>query len=265
MKSTALVLGATGGLGKVYCHALAKCRLHLIISGRNEKALQALSNELVAAYNVEVETHIADLGCDASVESVIALIRCNERITSFVNATGVAQWGRYSEFSETSEQARFQINLLVPLRLVRSAVEAFERRGGGTVIQVASAAAFFTVPFLSGYCASKTAIVQWVRSIRQENHASKVYVQALCPGFVKTEMFSKAGANADRLPNWIWMSPERVVRESLRAVDLNRTVCIPGRRYRMMIFGLKWVPSSISIFVAGRMFGNFSKYRILES
>ena len=159
----------------------------------------------------------------------------------------------------------FQLNLLVPIRLVRSAVEAFERRGGGQVIQIASAAAFFTVPFLSGYCATKTAIVQWLRSIRKENHASKVYVQALCPGFVKTEMFSKAGANADRLPRWIWMSPERVVRESLRAVKLNRTVCIPGRRYRMMIFGLKWVPSSISLWVAGRMFGNFLKYRVLES
>ena len=128
-QTTALVLGATGGLGKAYCHALAKCRLHLIISGRNEKALQALSNELVAAYNVEVETHIADLGFEANVERVMALIRSNERITWFVNATGLAQWGHFSEFSEASEQAMFQINLLVPIRLVRCAVEAFERRG----------------------------------------------------------------------------------------------------------------------------------------
>ena len=263
--STALVLGATGGLGKAYCHALAKCSLHLIISGRNEQALQALSNELVAAYNVEVETHIADLSFEANVEKVMALIRGNERIARFVNATGLAQWGHYTEFSEASEQAMFQINLWVPIQLVRCAVEAFEQRNGGKVIQVASAAAFFPIPFLSGYCATKMAIVQWLRSIRQENHASKVYIQALCPGVVKTQMFSKAGANADRLPSWIWMSPERVVRESLRAVELNRTVCIPGRRYRMMIFGLKWVPSSISIFVAGRLFGNFSKYRVLES
>jgi len=264
-QSTALVLGATGGLGKAYCHALAKQRLHLIICGRNEEALRTLSNELVATYNIEVQTHIADLGFEANVERVIALLSSDERITWFVNATGLAQWGQYNEFSEASEQAMFQINLLVPIRLVRCAVEAFERRGGGQVVQVASAAAFFTVPFLSGYCASKTAIVQWLRAIRQENCAPSIHIQALCPGFVKTDMFAKAGANAERLPHWIWMSPERIVRESLHAVELNRTICIPGRRYRMMIFGLKWVPSSISMFVAGRMFGNFSKYRVLAS
>ncbi len=261
-QSLALVLGATGGLGQAYCHALARRNLDLILSGRNTLMLEKLRTELVAEYDVNVTTHVADLSVETDLQGVLHLIQNNEKLDWLINAAGLAQWGQFRELPSDNEQAMFQINLLTPLRLVRAAIEAFDSRGGGKVVHIASAAAFFTVPFLSGYCASKTAIVQWLRSIRHEFGGKKIYLQALCPGFVKTDMFAKAGASADKLPRWIWMSPERVVRESLRSLDCGRTVCVPGRRYRIMIFGMKWVPSAISVRVAAWMFGDFAKYRI---
>ncbi len=262
MQLTALVLGATGGLGQAYCHALAKRKLNLILSGRNEVALQKLAHQLTAEHGIEITIQVADLCAAADVERILAIIRENKQLNWLVNAAGSAQWGNFRELASESEQAMFQVNLLTPIRLVRTAIETFESRGGGKIVHVASAAAFFMVPFLSSYCASKTAIVHWLRSIRQEPCGNRVYIQALCPGFVKTDMFAKAGANADKLPGLVWMSPERVVRESLRSLDRHQTVCIPGRRYRLMIFGLKFVPSAISVRVAGWMFGNFTKYRM---
>ncbi len=260
--STALVLGATGGLGEAYCHALAKRKLNLILSGRNEAALKKLADQLLAAYGVEIQTHVADLCSSTDLDRILAIIRDNKQLDWLVNAAGLAQWGPLRDLSSESEQAMFQVNLLTPLRLVRTAIEAFDSRGGGKIVHVASAAAFFMVPYLSSYCASKTAIVHWLRSTRQESRGNRVYVQALCPGFVRTDMFVKAGANADKLPRWIWMSPERVVRESLISMEWKQTVCVPGRRYRMMILGLKFVPSAISIRAAAWMFGDFAKYRM---
>jgi len=261
-RNTALVLGATGGLGKAYCKALASRQLNLIISGRNAMTLEALATELSSVHGVAVTTLVADL-CNASDRSqVVALIEKNAKINWLVNSAGVAQWGKFMELSSASQQELFQVNLLTPLEFLRSAVEAFGSRGGGTIVHVASAAAFFSVPFLSCYCASKGAVVQAITSIREEIRGKGVCLQALCPGFVKTDMFARAGADADRLPSWIWMSPERIVRESIGAAKLNRSVCIPGKRYRLILFGMRWVPAQLSRRVAGWMFGNFSKYHI---
>ena len=260
--NTALVLGATGGLGKAYCKALASRQFNLVISGRNAMALDVLATELGSEHGVAVNTLVADL-CNASdCSRVLALLEQNAKINWLVNSAGVAHWGKFMELSLASQQELFQVNLLTPLELLRSAAEAFRRRGGGTIVHVASAAAFFSVPFLSSYCASKGAVVQAMTSIREEIRGDGVCLQALCPGFVKTEMFARAGADSDRLPSWIWMSPDRIARESIRAVELNRSVCIPGKRYHLMLFAMRWLPAQISRRVAGWLFGNFSKYRI---
>jgi short-subunit dehydrogenase len=151
---------------------------------------------------------------------------------------------------------------LVPVELLRSATQAFSSRGGGTIVHVASAAAFYSIPYLTGYCVTKDAIVQMLVCIREEIKGRGVCIQALCPGFVKTDIFARAGADVQKLPTWIWISPQQVVRESMRAVELDRAVCIPGLRYRLMLLGLKLVPAKISRRIAGRIFGNFSKYRM---
>ncbi len=258
----ALVLGATGGLGKAYCQALASRHFHLLISGRDELALNALATELRDRYCVEVRTMVADL-CQASDrDKVESALRENATLTWLVNAAGVAQWGAFMELPEDRQQQMFQINLLAPMQLLRFAIGEFRTRGGGTIIQVASGAAFFSVPFLAGYCATKGAIVQLLTSVGEEIRGESICLQALCPGFVKTKMFLRANADADRLPNWIWMTPERVVRESIRAAERNRLVCIPGKRYRMMLFGMRWAPTWVARRVAGKLFGNFPKYRV---
>jgi uncharacterized protein len=260
--SLALVLGATGGIGQAYCRALAVNKFDLILSGRNVASLDALAEELRSKYAVDVQTLVADL-CDAKGRTqVTEVLQNTPHLNWFVNAAGVAQWGASMELSLESQRQLLEVNLVVPMELVRSAIHAFQLRGGGTIVHIASAAAFFSVPFLASYCASKGAIVQWLTSIREEIRGKPICLQALCPGFVKTQMFSLAGADAERLPSWIWISPERIARESIRAAAKNHPVCIPGKRYRLMLLSMRLVPTSVSRRVAGWLFGNFSKYRI---
>lgn len=264
-RSCALVLGATGGIGRAYCHALARRKCDLLISGRDTARLATLVEELKSLYAIEVNALPADLCSQMGYQQILSVLREDRSVRWLVNAAGIAQWGRFDTVSPEYEQSMFELNLLAPIGLIRAAIDAFRKKGGGAIVHVASTAAFFSVPYLAGYCATKGALVQWVSAISEECRGETVYLQACCPGFVKTDMFMRAGADAERLPAWIWMSADQVAQASLHAADRKRVICIPGVRYQLMLWFTKWVPASLTRRIAGWLFGDVSKYRLKTS
>jgi short-subunit dehydrogenase len=258
----ALILGASGGLGRAYAEALACDGFDLILSGRDSAKLDAVEAWIINRVDVGVSKVVADLCNPDDRARISSLLLAEPNLTWLVNASGIAQWREFITTPINAERALFELNLLAPIDLIRAAYNAFLGRSNATIVQIASGASFYSVPYLAAYCASKGAIVQFITAFREEVRDRGVSIQALCPGFVKTEMFTHAGANAERLPSWIWMSPERVVRESIRSAKRNRAICIPGLRYRLVLFASKWVPMSYSRRVAGWMFGRFEKYQL---
>jgi uncharacterized protein len=261
-RQLALVLGATGGIGQAFCESLANRGFDLVISGRNVAMLESMAAQLTSKHKIAVEHHVWDLAKPEDVDRIAKFFDETKKLTWFINASGQAAWGRFNELSIESQTELFQVNLMSTVKLFHAAINAFRDRNQGSIIHVASAVGFFPVPFLSGYCASKSGVVQLLASVHEELASTDLRIQVLCPGFVKTSMFSKAGADVNRLPPGIWLSPERIVRESLNAIGKNQAIVIPGKRYRLILWCTKWVPNSISRRVTGWLFGSFDRFRI---
>lgn len=261
-RQLALVLGATGGIGQAFCEELASRGFDLVISGRNAAKLDSMAEQLASKHGIAVEYQVWDLAKPEDVDRVASYLEKNKRLTWLINSSGQAQWGRFHELSIESQTELFQVNLMSSVRLLHAAILAFQHRNQGTIIFVASAAGFFSVPYISSYCATKSGLVQLLVSVHEELSATGLRIQALCPGFVKTDMFAIAGADFNRIPPGIWLHPQRIVRESLNAIGKNKAVVIPGKRYRLMLWLTKWGPASISRRIAGRLFGSFDRFRL---
>ncbi len=261
-RQLALVLGATGGIGQAFCEELASRGFDLVISGRNAAKLDSMAKQLASKHGIGVEYQVWDLAKPEDVDRIASYLEENKRLTWFVNSSGQALWGRFHELSLESQMELFQVNLMSSVRLLHAAILAFRDRNQGSIIFVASAAGFFSVPYISSYGATKSGLVQLLVSVHEELSATGLRIQALCPGFVKTDMFAIAGADFNRIPLGIWLQPQRIVRESLNAIGKNKAVVIPGKRYRLMLWLTKWGPASISRRFAGRLFGSFDRFRL---
>ena len=259
----ALVLGATGGIGSAYCRALAERKLNLILSGRNEQALERMAAELSSEFGIHTRVIAGDLNCREHCHRMAEVLRHNRHLQYFVNAAGTAQWGSFAQLDAESERKLFEVNLLSSIELLRAAVNAFLPRGSGKVVHISSAAAFYTVPYLASYCASKAAALSVIRAIIEELRGQSITIQALCPGFVKTPMFALAGANVESIPRFLWISPQRVVAQSLRSLERGSGVCVPGLLYQVFAQSSRLVPSWLSTRIAGRMFDPSSGNRKL--
>ncbi len=261
-RQLALVLGATGGIGQAFCEALASSGFDLVISGRNVTKLESLGSQLTSKHGIEVEHRIWDLAKPDDVERIANYIQETKQLTWFINASGQAAWGRFHELSIQSQSELFQVNLLSPVKLLHAAINAFRERDQAAIIFVASAASFFSIPYISSYCSTKSGLVHLLASVHEELASTGIRIQALCPGFVKTDIFSIAGADINRIPSGLWLSPERVVRESLNAISKNKAIVIPGKRYRLLLWSTKWTPASINRRIAGWLFGSFDRFRL---
>ncbi len=147
----------------------------------------------------------------------------------------------------------FEVNAHAVMRLTRAALPAMVARGSGAVINVASVAAW--VP-RGSYAASKAYVLTLSRAAALEAAPYGVQVQALCPGMTHTEFHERSGSDAEqKIPGWLWLSPERVVEESLAALAKGRTVCIPGRRWRLLMAATRLIPASVSVAIAKREHG----------
>jgi uncharacterized protein len=262
IRQLALVLGATGGIGQAFCEELASRGFDLVISGRNVTKLESLAARLASNHRIAVEYQIWDLAKPDDVHRIARYLDENKRLTWFINSSGQAVWGRFHELSIESQTELFQVNLMSSVKLLHAAIRAFRHRNQGSIIFVASAASFFSVPYISSYCATKSGLVQLLVSVHEELASTGLRIQALCPGFVKTDMFTIAGADTNRIPPGIWLPPERIVRESLKAIGKNKAIVIPGKRYRLMLWITKWGPASISRRVTGWIFGSFERFRL---
>jgi short-subunit dehydrogenase len=138
-------------------------------------------------------------------------------------------------------------------RLAQAAVAQMVARGSGTIINVASVASFVSSAGNVNYCATKTYQRIYSEALARELEGTGVYVQVLCPGFTHTEFHGRGGMDKSKIPEWLWLSAERVVDESLAAMRRGRpTVVIPGLRYRLIVFVLRYAPMALIRRASGR-------------
>lgn len=251
--STALVTGATAGIGNTFVHRLARDRYHLVLVSRDGTRLEELAGELRTTYGVDVEVMPADLAEDAGCRAVEARLCDPHRpVDLLINNAGFSVNQRFSNSDVEDEERMLRVLVRAVLRLSRAALPGMLARRDGVVINVSSVAGF--VP-QGTYSAAKAWVTSFTLGLAGDLAGSGVRVQALCPGYTKTEFHDRAGLDMARTPEWMWLDAEDVVDESFAALARGRVVCVPGTQYKTLVALARHLPTRVLTAASRRVRG----------
>lgn len=253
LRSLAVVTGATAGLGRVFCERLAARGHDLLLVARDRARLDAVAAELSAAHGIVARVHAADLADEAAVEALAAVLGAEPRVGVLVNNAGFGTKGSLARTDAVQQQRMVRVHCLAPLRLAQAVLPGMLARDAGAVVNVASIASFATAPGNVTYSAAKAFLRVLSDGMAAEVAGTRVRVQALCPGFTRTEFHRRMRADPAQIPGWLWMSPEAVVDASLRALDRGTpVVVVPGLRYRVLVAGFRHLPMRLLSWIQSR-------------
>jgi short-subunit dehydrogenase len=240
---TALVTGATAGIGLEFARQLAARGHDLVLVARDGPRLEDVAAALEASYGVSVEVLSADLTDRRQLGTVEARLADRDRpVDLLVNNAGIGLKHRFLDNDIEQEQAMLDLLVTAVLRLSHAALKAMSARGRGGVINVSSVAAFLP---RGTYSAAKA----WVNSFGEwaaaEFGPRGVTVTTLCPGFTRTEFHGRMGVSRDSAPGFLWLDPDFLVTKALEDFDKGRTFSIPGTRYKVITTAARVVPSGL--------------------
>jgi uncharacterized protein len=227
-KGTALITGASTGIGAVYADRLAKRGYDLILVARNQERLSALAKRLTAGTGRVVTTLAADLNNKMDLARVEATLRTDPAITLLVNNAGVGSVAPLLQADVDTMEAMIALNITALTRLTYAAVPAFVARGSGTVINISSIVGI-GVEILNGvYGASKAYVLSLSHSLVHELADKGIRVQAVLPGATATEFWDIAGYPHQNMDQAIVMQADDMVDAALAGLDQGELVTIPG-------------------------------------
>lgn len=250
---TAVVTGASAGIGREFCRQLAARGYDLILVARDAERLDALAAKLAAAHGVDAQPLPADLSRDGDVDRVVARILGTPALALLINNAGFGTAGSFVAGDPTAQEGMVRVHVLAPMRLVRAALPGMiaHRRGG--IVNVSSIASFVYAAGSVNYCATKAYLTVFTEGLATELKGTGVQVQALCPGFTRTEFHQRIGPQAGDRRRFMWLTAESVVRASLAQLDRQgAVVCVPGLRYRLIVALIRILPRRVLGLVTGR-------------
>ena len=233
MHKLAVVTGASSGLGEVFARKLAGRGYSLLLVARREDRLRQLAASLGPGHEVMG----ADLAKEEDLERLARRLETSADLDLLVNNAGFGTKGLFWETDYARQLEMHKLHVLATLRLTRATLRGMIKRNLGSIINVASVAAFFRSRANVSYCATKGWMIDFTEALYLELRAtgSGVQVQALCPGFTYTEFHDTMGVSRGGIPKKLWMPAEFVVAESLRALDKGKLYVIPGWRYKLLV------------------------------
>jgi len=258
--TTALVTGATAGLGAAFARALAAERRNLVLVARDADRLAATAKELIEKYSVEVETLPADLATDDGCALVEARLADAERpVELLVNNAGIGLRSGFVENPIEDEERMLRLNVRAVMRLTHAAARGMVERGHGDVLNVSSVAGFGPTAPGSTYSATKAWVITFSESVHLTLKKHGVRVIALCPGFVRTEFHQRAEIPTADIPNALWLDADTVVREALVDLRRGRPTSVPSVRYKVLGGIVRYAPRPIFLRIIGRAAGTVGR------
>lgn len=241
-RPVALITGPTSGIGKAYATRLAALGYDLVLVARDEDRLAALAHEVGVRYGARAETLPADLSRSADLGRVAE--RLAQGVDFLVNNAGFGMSGEFWTLEPDALQRQLDVNVTAVVQLTRAALPPMLHAAKGTVVNVASTAGL--IPGRgSTYSASKAYVVSFSQGLAGGLAGTGVRVQALCPGFVRTEFHERAGIDIASLPRPLWLSVDEVVAGSLHDLERNRVISVPGMRYKAIVAIAGFIPRSL--------------------
>ena len=241
---TALITGATAGIGAEFARQLAEQGHNVVLVARDRARLQAKATELENRYSISAEALPADLADDAGVAAVVARLTNPARpVEILVNNAGMGLLLSFEENDIAEETKHLKLHVETAMQLSHAALQGMLKRHSGRIINVASVAAF--IP-RGSYAAAKSWLVSFSRWANIAYSGQGVKVTAVCPGFTHTEFHDRMGMDKSVTPRWMWLQAERVVREGLADNVRGKAVSVPSVRYKVLTAVARLLPDRLA-------------------
>lgn len=239
---TALVTGASSGIGRAFAVALAEQGTSVIAVARRRDRLEDLAREVSG-----VEVLAADLTDPSQLTTVEERLADGARpVDLLVNCAGFGTQGRFAELPVDVEDSEVRLNVLALVRLTRAALPGMVARGHGAVINVSSVAGHQPIPLWATYSASKAFVTTFSRAVAAELRGSGVRVLALLPGFTYTEFHERSGFERGLVPGPAWMTAQAVAETALRDLERGRVHSFPGLHNRAVAAASRLSPWAVT-------------------
>jgi short-subunit dehydrogenase len=252
-RHTALITGATSGIGRAYAEEYAKMGYDLILTGRRKREIEEVSAQLRSRYRIGVQVVIAELSDEKDVTRLVAIAGKDPSIEVLINNAGFGARRRFSGDAIEESIKMVRVHDCAPMRLIRELFPRMLSRKSGTIINVASMAAFLPNPEGGLYAATKAFLHSLTESIFMEGASNGIKVQSLCPGFTYTDFHRKIGFKKKAKSKGLvrWMEAEDVARASIAALGRGTPLFVPGLMNRILLRIARMVPKRLYYRLAG--------------
>ena len=247
-RSTALVTGASSGIGAEIARGLARRGHGVTLAARREDRLLDLAEEIVAEHGVRTETISVDVS-DAEQRRHL-----NEQIAErgltveiLINNAGFGSGGRFTRLDAEGEASMIATNVEAVVALTGHFLPGMVERGRGAVLNVASLIAFQPMPFQATYGASKAAVLSFTEGIHEELRGTGVTITAVCPGPVRTEFGEQGGFGGadEKIPGFAWLEPDKVAEDAIKGLESGERVVVPGALNQVAAYAGHYTPRAL--------------------
>ncbi len=241
-RKTALITGASGGVGFELAHLFAKDGYDLVLVARNEDRLAKAAARLESQYGISAVTFACDLAKAEASQSVFAFTEMHQiEVDALVNNAGFGYDAVFTESDLDRQHDLLQVNNMVLMELCLLYGEQMAKRGHGEILNIASMAGFMPGAYMATYYASKAFVQSFSQALHSELAGHGVRVTALCPGPLRTNFWRAADADKTVLGNML-ANPARVAGAGYRALKRNKPLCIPWIFPRIVVFLVRFLP-----------------------
>lgn len=256
---TALITGATSGIGAEYSRRLAENGYDLILTGRRSEKIFAYAEELSRSYASAVEVNLLELSDSEQVDKFVGNIKTRD-IHMVVNNAGYGTTKLFHQEPFENYEKMISAHIVSHTKIIYAILPAMIQHGTGVIINVSSAGAFLPSPKTVIYSGTKAFLVAFTESLHMELEGTGIQVQVVCPGLTRTDMHVRLGIPEEATSNWgpfQWISPQEVVACSLRCLKKKKILCLPGRMNRLQVFMRRFIPEALYFKTTSRYFHKY--------
>jgi short-subunit dehydrogenase len=244
---TALITGATAGIGRVLADLCAADNHDLVLVARRD--MTAIAQQITARFGVKVETHRIDLSEPGAAQRVVDAVGARD-IDVLINNAGFSRYGLFIDQPLSATTSMIATNVTTVAELTQLIVPGMVRRGRGRVLQLASTAAFQPGPRMAVYYATKAFVLSFSEALANELHGTGVTVTTLCPGPTRTEFNDVAQFKTTALAETFSADAEPVARAGYAAMKAGERLCIPGATNKLTAVGSQLLPRGLVVRLA---------------